>query len=60
MKNVRIALKILANREKVAIGFQLMQCHMAFDIKMEDFHREACLVAGGHMTNVPACQHRIT
>ncbi len=27
---------------------------MIFDIKMEDFRRKACLVAGGHMTNVPA------
>ena len=27
---------------------------MIFDIKMEDFRRKACLVAGRHMTNVPA------
>ncbi len=26
---------------------------MIFDIKMEDFHKKACLVAGRHMTNVP-------
>ena len=54
MKNVRIAFKILANGEKVPIGFQRMQCHMAFDINMEDFHRKARLVAGGHMTDAPA------
>ncbi len=28
--------------------------HMIFDIQMEDFHQIACLVVGGHMTNVPA------
>ncbi len=27
---------------------------MIFDIKMEDFCCKACLVAGGHMSNVPA------
>ena len=28
--------------------------HMIFDVKMEDFRRKARLVAGGHMTEVPA------
>jgi hypothetical protein len=27
---------------------------MVFNIKMEDFRRKACLVAGGHMTNTLA------
>ncbi len=27
---------------------------MLFDVKMEDFHWKAWLVAGGHMTDVPA------
>ncbi len=27
---------------------------MIFDVKMEDFHRKARLVAGGHMTKAPA------
>ena len=31
-----------------------MQCHMVFDIKMEDFRQMARLVAGGHMTEAPA------
>jgi hypothetical protein len=30
-----------------------MQCHMIFDVKMEDFFRKTRLVAGGHMTNAP-------
>ena len=29
----------------------MSNCHMVFDIKMEDFQRKACLVAGGHMTH---------
>ena len=54
MKNMRIAFKILANGDKVPIGFQRMQCHMIFDIKMEDLHCKSRLVAGGHMTDAPA------
>ena len=54
MKNVRIVFKILANGYKVLIGFQRMQCHMIFDIKMEDLRRKSWLVAGGHMTDAPA------
>ena len=43
--------------EKPRNGFQYVNCHIVFDIKMEDFHRKACLVAGGQMTNIP---HTIT
>ena len=50
MKNVRVAFKILENGEKVPIGYQFINTHMIFDIKMEDFRRKARLVAGGHMT----------
>jgi hypothetical protein len=45
MKNVRIVFKILANGDKVPIGFQRMQCHMIFDIKMENLRRKTRLVA---------------
>ncbi len=54
MKKVRIAFKILANGDKVPIGFLRMRCHMIFDIKMEDLHCKLRLVAGGHMTDAPA------
>ena len=37
MKNVQIAFKILANGDMVPVGYQRMQCHMIFDVKMEDF-----------------------
>ena len=50
MKNVQIAFKILANGDKVPIGYQRMRC---LNVKMEDFCRKACLVAGGYMTNAP-------
>jgi hypothetical protein len=54
IKKVRVAFKILANGDKVPIGFQRMLCHMIFDIKMEDLRRKSWLVAGGHMTDAPA------
>ena len=28
-------------------------CHMVFNIKTEDFKRKACLVVGGHVTQMP-------
>jgi hypothetical protein len=54
MMNVRTVFKILANGDKVPIGFQRMRCHMIFDIKMEDLRRKSRLVAGGHMTDASA------
>ena len=45
MKLVHIAFHILSKDEKPAVGSQFMQCHMIFDIKMEDFRRKARLVA---------------
>ena len=39
----------------IPIGYQKVDCHMIFDIKMgERFHRKARMVAGGHTTEVPA------
>ncbi len=38
--------------EQVPPTFQQMQCHMANEVKMENFQRKARLVAGGHMTEV--------
>jgi hypothetical protein len=37
VKNVQITFKILANEDNVPIGYQGMQCHMIFNVKMEDF-----------------------
>jgi hypothetical protein len=51
MKNVRIAFKI--GEEPVPPTYQEIRCHMIFDVNMEDFHRKARFVAGGHTTDPP-------
>ena len=38
----------------VPIGYQHVNCHMIFDVQMEYFRRKYRLVAGGHMTDLPA------
>jgi hypothetical protein len=38
---------------KTPPGYQLMACHMVFDVKLESFQCKAWLVAGGHMTTTP-------
>ena len=51
MKNVKIAFQAIPKGEKPPNGFHNVNCHMVFDIKMEDFNRNAHLVVGGHMTH---------
>ena len=48
------AFRKLDNGETLPIGYQRVNCHMIFDIKMEDFHIKAMLVAGGHVTETPS------
>ncbi len=43
----------LDNNVQPTIGYQIVRCHMTFDVKMEDFNPKAWLVAGEHMTDVP-------
>ena len=50
MKNVRAAFKILPDGTKAPNRYQRINCHMVFDVKMEDFRQKAIHVAGGHMT----------
>jgi hypothetical protein len=45
-----VAFKLLDGSETVPIGYQYVQCHMIFDVKMENFRWKARFVAGGHMT----------
>jgi hypothetical protein len=53
MKNVRIAFKILDGDKAVPPTYKDLRCHMIFGVKMEDFHRNARFVAGGHTTDTP-------
>ena len=52
MKNNRVAFQFLKDNKKLLIGYKYIRCHMHFEVKM-DFHRKACFVAGGHMTDSP-------
>ena len=54
MKNVRAVFQILDENEEVPIGYKFIRCHIIFDVKMEDFRCKSCLVADGHMTDIPA------
>ena len=54
MKNIRVGFKFLADDDPIPPGYQQIDCHMIFDVKMEDFRRKARLVAGGHKTKAPA------
>jgi len=54
MSIVGIAFKVLENGElDVPPGYQYMQCHMVYDIKLDGFRRKCRLVAGGHMIETP-------
>ena len=55
MKNVRVAFDILKDEDRVPIGHKQINCHLIFDVKMEDFRRKARLVSGGHMTDTLKC-----
>jgi Reverse transcriptase (RNA-dependent DNA polymerase) len=59
MTNVRPAFEIWdgtveqARSNKRLVGYQFINCHMIFDVKMDDLVRKARFVAGGHMTEAP-------
>ena len=54
MNDVRIAFEQKEEGKNIPPGYQYMECHMIFDIKMEDFRKKSRYVAGGHMTSPPA------
>ncbi len=54
MKNMCVAFDVLADGAALPPDHQFIRCHMIFDVKMEDFWRNARLVAGGHATKAPA------
>ena len=53
MENVKITFQTMPKKEKPPNGFCYVNCHMVFDIMMEDFYRKTCLVVGGHMAHTP-------
>ena len=55
MKNVRPAFEVFeVIKEGLPIGYQMIKCHMIFDVKLgENFIRRARLVGGGHRTTAP-------
>jgi hypothetical protein len=57
MENVRIAFKIINGEKTVPPTYQEIRCHMIFDVKMEDFRRNARSVSGG---NTPDTPHSMT
>ena len=54
MKNVRVAFKIMEDGKDPPPGYNFMNCHMVFVIKLDGFKRKARLVAGGHVLDPPA------
>ena len=54
MSKVQIAFQPLADGESIPPMYQMIHCHMVYDVKMENFRHKAWFVAGGHMTEVPA------
>ena len=54
MKFVSIYFRKLDNWEIFPLGYQHVNCHMIFDVKMDDFCNKARLEAGGHVTNTPS------
>jgi hypothetical protein len=54
MEAVKVAFKVLGEEDYVPPGHQFIRCHIIFGVKMEDFRRKACYVAGGHTTKAPA------
>ena len=55
MTNVRVAFDILKDGDRAPIGHKYINCHLIYDVKMEDFRRKALLVASGHMIETTKC-----
>ena len=60
MKDARPDFKKLESGDMVTIEYQRVNCHIIFDVNMEDFRCKARLVAGGHVTDSghPELLHR--
>ena len=51
---MHVAFEILGDGVVSPPDHQCTRCHMVFDVKIEDYHRKARLIAGGHATKAPA------
>jgi hypothetical protein len=49
-----VTFKLLNRDEEPSIGFQYIDCHLIFDVKLDGFRQKARMVAGRHMTEAPA------
>ena len=54
MEAVHVAFKVMSEGEEPPPGYQYMECHLMFDIKLDGFWHKAQLIARGHMTETPA------
>jgi Reverse transcriptase (RNA-dependent DNA polymerase) len=54
MAAVKVSFKLLDDGDDAPVGYQQIKCHLIFDVKLDGFCRKAQMVAGGHVTEVPA------
>ena len=52
MTNVAVAFHILGHGEEAPVGYEYINSHLIFDVKM-DFRRKYRFVAGGHTISMP-------
>ena len=55
MTKVRVTFDIIKDGDRAPIGHKQINCHLIYEIKMEDFRRKALLVASGHMIETTKC-----
>ena len=55
MTNVRVAFDNLKDGDSAPIFHKQINCHLIYDVKMEDFRRISQLVAGDYMPETPTC-----
>ena len=51
MENVKITCRPILKDEKSPNGYEYVNRHMLFSVKVEDFYRIVCIVVKGHMAN---------
>jgi Reverse transcriptase (RNA-dependent DNA polymerase) len=54
MAAVKVSFKTLDDGDNIPVGYQRINCHQIFDVKLDGFCQKARMVAGGHVTEVPA------